>query len=259
VPQTTVPGEETWPTQPFPTKPAPYTPMGATKDMLIDFTPELHAKAVEILEQHNYGPVYTPPLAGEDAKMTIVHPGWGGGGNWMGAAFDPESMRIFVPSLNNAASTYKLVKPDAARSNFDYIGQLGRGPEGPDGLPLFKPPYLHVTAIDLTTGEHAWEIPIGDGPRDHPAIAHLKLPPLGDFGRGFPLATKSLLFITSSGADRPNFRAIDKKTGAIVHEMTLPGSPTGTPMTYSINGRQFIVSAVGGGRDPAALVALAIP
>jgi quinoprotein glucose dehydrogenase len=259
VPQTTVEGEETWPTQPFPTRPAPYTPMGATPDLLIDFTPELHAKALAILEEFNYGPPYTPPLAGEDAKMTIVHPGWGGGGNWMGAAFDPESMLIFVPSLNNAASTYKLVKPDPARSNFDYIGQLGRGPEGPDGLPLFKPPYLHVTAIDLKTGEHAWEIPIGDGPRDNPAIKDLQLPPLGDFGRAYPLATKSLLFIASSGADRPNFRAIDKKTGEIVHEMTLPGSPSGTPMTYSAAGKQFIVAAVGGGRDPAELIALSVP
>jgi len=176
----------------------------------------------------------------------------------MGAAFDPEAMMIYVPSLNNAASTYRLVKPDAARSNFDYIGQLGRGPEGPEGLPLFKPPYLHVTAIDLKTGDTAWTIPIGDGPRDHPALKDLNLPPLGDFGRAFPLATKSLLIITSSGDDKPNLRAIDKKTGQVIHEMTLPGSPSGTPMTYSVGGKQYIVVAVGGGRDPAELVAVAL-
>lgn len=260
VPQSVVEGEETWPTQPFPTKPAPYTPMGATPDMLIDFTPELKAKALAILEEYNYGPVYTPPLAGSDAKMTIVHPGWFGGANWMGAAYDPDAQRIFIPSLNNAMSTYRLVKPDPARSNFDYIAELGRGPEGPEGLPIFKPPYLHVTAIDLKTGEHAWEIPIGDGPRNHPAIAHLNLPPLGATGgRAHPLATKSLLFITHAAEDEPNFRAIDKETGETVHQMTLPGSPSGTPMTYSAGGKQYIVAAVGGGRAPAELIALALP
>ena len=259
VPQTTVEGEETWPTQPFPTKPAPFTLQGSTPDLLVDFTPEIKAKALEILKEYNYGPIYTPPLAGEDSKVTLVHPGWGGGGNWMGASVDPETMTIYIPSLNNAVSTYTLVKPDAARSNFDYIGKLGRGPQGPEGLPLFKPPYLHVTAIDLKTGEHAWEIPIGDGPRDHPLLKDLDLPPLGDFGRGFPLLTRSLLFIASSGVDKPNFRAIDKATGDVIFEYELPGSPSGTPMTYSVNGRQYIVTAVGGGRRPAELVALSLP
>lgn len=185
VPQSTAPGEESAATQPFPTKPAPYTPMGSTEDMLIDFTPELRAQALEILKGYNYGPVYTPPLVLEgDAKMTIVHPGWGGGGNWQGLSVDPDTNMAYIPSSNNSISTYGLVKPDAARSNFDYIAKLGRGPQGPEGLPLFKPPYSHVTAINLNTGEHEWVIPIGNGPIDNPAIKDLNLPPMGGRGAG---------------------------------------------------------------------------
>jgi len=260
VPQTNVPGEETSATQPFPSKPAPFTPMGSTEDMLIDFTPELRAKALEILKGFNYGPVYTPPLALEgDAKMTIVHPGWGGGGNWNGMSVDPETKMAYIPSTNNSISAYGLVKPDAARSNFDYIAKLGRGPQGPEGLPLFKPPYSHVTAIDLNTGEHAWVIPIGDGPIDNSAIKHLNLPPMGGRGRGSPVLTKSLLFITSRGTKEANFRAIDKKTGETVWETTLEGSPSGTPMTYEAEGKQYIVVATGGGRSPAGLTALSLP
>lgn len=260
VPQSTVPGEETSATQPFPSKPAPFTPMGSTEDMLIDFTPELREKALAILKEYNYGPVYTPPLElKDDAKMTIVHPGWGGGGNWNGMSVDPETNMAYIPSSNNSISTYGLVKPDPARSNFKYIANLGRGPQGPEGLPLFKPPYSHVTAIDLNTGDHVWEIPIGDGPRDHPALKDLNLPALGGFGRGFPLLTKSLLFITNGGTKEANFRAIDKKTGKTVWEMTLESSPSGTPMTYQAKGKQYIVVATGGGRNPAQLVALSLP
>ncbi len=260
VPQSTVPGEESWPTQPFPTKPAPFTPMGSTEDMVIDFTPELHAKALEILKEYNYGPPYTPPQALEGGgKMTIVHPGWGGGGNWMGMSADPETGMVYIPSTNNAISAYGLVKPDPARSNFDYIAKLSRGPQGPEGLPLFKPPYSHVTAIDLTTGEHAWVAPIGDGPRYNPAIKDLNLPPLGGFARGFPLLTKTLLFVTNSGVKNPNIRALDKATGKVVWSDTLPGSPSGTPMTYRVGGKQYIVVAMGGGRSSAGLVALNLP
>lgn len=259
VPQTTVPSEETWPTQPFPTKPAPFTLQGSTEDTLIDFTPELHAKALEILKTFNYGPIYTPPIMEDDGGMTIVHPGWGGGANWPGASLDPDTGMLYVPSVNNSGNTFALYVPDAARSNFTLMAKLGRGPDGPDGLPLFKPPYSHITAIDLNTGEHVWEIPLGDGPRDHPLLKDLDLPPMGDGRRGFPLLTKTLLFITNGGADKTNFRAIDKKTGDTVFEYIIPGSPTGTPMTYRVDGKQYIVVAVGATRKPSKLVALSLP
>jgi len=262
VPQSTVPGEETSPTQPFPTKPAPFTPMGTTEDMLIDFTPELRAEALKILKQYNYGPVYTPPtVLDENETMTLVHPGWGGGGNWHGISVDPDSKMAYIPSTNNSISTYALVKPDPSRSNFDYIAKLGRGPQGPEGLPLFKPPYSHITAIDLNTGDHAWVIPLGDGPIDHPAIKDLNLPPMGGRSRGMPVLTKSLLFIVNGGTNSPNFRAFNKTTGETIWETTLPDSPAGTPMTYMAKGKQYIIVPSGGGRSgaPARLVALALP
>ena len=257
VPQTTVEGEKTWPTQPFPTKPAPYTYQGSMPDLLIDFTPELHAKALEILKEYNYGPIYTPPLTESSGKMTIVMPGWGGGANWGGASFDPDTNVYYVPSNNARASTYMLAKPDAARSNFDYVATLGRGPQGPEGLPLWKPPYAHVTAISLNTGEHLWEIPIGDGPRDHPLLKDLNLPPMGDLGSIYPLLTKSFLFIAGGGGKgKPNFRAIDKATGKTVWETELASTPGGNPITYEIDGKQYISIPAGGRRDPAEIITL---
>lgn len=190
--------------------------------------------------------------------MTIVHPGWGGGANWMGAAADPDTGIIYVPSINSAATAFSLFVPDPARSNFKYMAKLEGRLKGPEGLPLFKPPYAHVTAIDLNSGDRLWEIPIGDGPRAHPLLKNLNLPPLGDFVRGYPLLTKSLLFITNSGTSAPNFRAFNKRTGETIWEYTLPNSPSGTPMTYRVNGKQYIVLAAGG-RDKAELIALSLP
>ncbi|MEM1250577.1 MAG: pyrroloquinoline quinone-dependent dehydrogenase, partial [Acidobacteriota bacterium] len=265
VPQTTVPGEETWPTQPFPTKPAPFSYSGSEPDLLIDFTPELRKEAMAILEQYNYGPIYTPPLLAEAGKDTLVNPGWGGSANWSGGAFDPESGVLLVPSVNHRVSTYSLGKPDPSRSNLDYVGQLGRGPAGPRGLPLFKPPYAHVTAIDLNSGHHLWEVPIGDGPIDHPAIANLELEPLGSFDRNFHLVTKTLLFLAgSAGSDESgeretNFRALDKATGETVWETTLPATLSGNPMTFVHEGRQWILVPAGGRGEPSELLALTLP
>jgi quinoprotein glucose dehydrogenase len=259
VPQTTVEGEKTWPTQPFPTKPAPFTYQGSTPDLLIDFTPELRAEAMNILEQYNYGPIYTPPLEEEAGRPTIVQPGWGGGGNWQGCAVDPESGLVFVPSVNNRASTYSMAKPDPARSNFSRIGKLGRGPQGPDGLPLWKPPYSHVTAIDLKTGEHAWDLPLGDGPRDHPRLAGLDLPPMGSMDRGFVVATSTLLLVLQGG-EAPTLRGVDKATGDVLAEVALPASPSGSPITYRVGDRQFVTfAAQAGRRGPAELLTLGLP
>lgn len=265
VPQTTVESEETWPTQPIPTKPAPYETQGSKKEDLIDFTPELHEEAVKIWEQYNTGPLYTPPMEG---KPTIYNPGWGGGGNWMGCAVDPETGYVYVPSQSGPIAV-ELTKPDAARSNFNYIGLNHGGVKGPQGLPLFKPPFGRITCYDLNTGETVWQIAHGEGPKNHPALEGLDLPPLGTSARGFPLATKTLLFAglgaggrggdAGGAGDEPNFRAFDKATGEVVHEMSVPGTPQGSPMTYLFEGEQYIVIAVGGFREPSQLVALGLP
>ena len=170
------------------------------------------------------------------------------------------------------------MQPDAARSNLRYVSGFGAGggpdPRALDGLPLGKPPYTRVTAIDLNTGEHAWMTPHGDGPIDHPRLKALNLPALGSGGSGHgPLVTKTLLFVTQGGDRRGSERdqqskitVFDKKTGENLGDIRLPGDPYGNPITYSHEGKQYIAVALGGGgfmggpgRFPAEIVALALP
>ena len=192
-------------------------------------------------------------------------PGWAGGGNWWGAAFDPETGLFYIPSLT-APIVVKLNKPDAARSDFDYVrggGGFGGGVEGPRGLPLFKPPYGRITAINLNTGDHAWTIPHGDGPRKQISeLVGKDVGPLGSGGGG-PLLTKTLLFAGQGAGGRGGraggganvFRAFDKASGRIVAELPLPAPPSGTPMTYLAGGKQYIVLAT----VDAKLVAYGLP
>jgi quinoprotein glucose dehydrogenase len=260
VAQSTVAGERTAPTQPFPTKPAPFERQGSTEENLIDFTPELRAEAKKILEQYDHGPLFTPPTE----RGTINLPGWAGGGNWWGAAFDPQTGMFYVPSIT-APIIVKLIKPDPARSNFNYVrggAAIGGSAEGPRGLPLFKPPYGRITAINLNTGDNAWMIPHGDGPRKrvNDTIKEMSgkevdVGPLGAGGGG-PLLTKTLLFVGQGAGGRGGraggganlLRAFDKATGKVVAEIELPATPSGTPMTYLAGGKQFIVLATADGK-----------
>jgi quinoprotein glucose dehydrogenase len=139
---------------------------------------------------------------------------------------------------------------------------------GPEGLPLIKPPYGRVTAIDLNRGEHVWMKPIGDGPRNHPLLKGLNLPPLGTSGRRPPLLTKTLLFLGEGdktavripkGGGGDKFRAFNKATGDVVWETELPAGTTGAPMTYMADGKQYIVVAIGGVGHLAEFVAFSLP
>ncbi len=249
VPPSAVPGERLSPTQPHPTKPAPYERQGATEENLVDFTPEIFAEAKEILDTYDHGPLFTPPTE----KGTINLPGWAGGANWWGAAFDPDTGMIYIPSITGPISV-KLTKPDPARSNLTYIrggGAFGQPVTGPRGLPLFKPPWGRITAIDLNTGDHAWMVPHGDGPRAEVSkmVGH-DVGPLGSGGGG-PVLTKTLLFIGQgaggrggrSGGGANVLRAFDKADGKIIAEVELAAAPSGTPMTYLAGGKQYIVLA----------------
>ncbi len=272
VPTSTVPGEWTSPTQPFPTKPAPFDRQGLTDDDLIDFTPELKAEAREIVKQWTIGPMFTPPTlegaAPGEKKGTLYLPGWVGGANWGGAAFDPETGTLYVPSVT-FPWLGALIKGPGRFTYTQTRKRLDREPgPGPRGLPITKPPYGRITAIDLNTGDHRWMVPNGDGPRDHPALKPLNLPPLGQMGRAAPLVTKSLLFVTEGssaglsippGGGGPRMRAFDKRTGAVVAEIPLPAGATGAPMTYEHDGRQYIVVAVAGEGHAPELVALSPP
>ena len=275
----TVPGEWSSATQPFPTKPPPFDRQGVTRDDLIDLTPELEQEALAIFAEFVSGPLFTPTIvAGEGGKKGMLQlPGQAGGANWSGAAFDPESGVLFVPSQTRLGSM--SLKPPSARqpSDRDYLPAFVR-PGGPQGLPLVKPPWSRVTAIDLSQGEILWQVPLGDGPRDHPTLAGLDLPRLGtvrnaSLAPGWPMVTKTLLFVLQAiskeaadgqtslggvgGAAFGILRAYDKATGELVAESEIDRAPGGAPMTYVVDGRQFIVVPVGSRGEEQELVALA--
>jgi quinoprotein glucose dehydrogenase len=272
VPQSMVPGEKTSATQPFPTKPPPFARQGLTTDDLIDFTPELRAEALQIVADYTLGPLFTPPtVVGENGKKGVLQmPSAAGGANWGGAGFDPETGYLFLQSAN-IISLAAVVKADASQKSA-YAIRGAAGPPGPRGLPLIKPPYGVVTAIDLNKGEIAWQVAHGDGPRDHPALKGLNLPQLGASSHSFlssggPLVTKTLLFLNQVQA-QPDLslsqtelfmRAFDKKTGAVVWEHRMTEPPFGTPMTYLHDGRQYLVVATGGAGTPGRLIAFALP
>ena len=298
VPQSSVPGEKTFPTQPFPTKPAPFDRQGTSLDDLIDFSPALKEEAIKIASQYQMGPLFTPPILRDSSGKiaTLMLPHHVGGGNWPGGAIDPETGMLYVASVTNQ-DTLALTEADPKRSDMGYVGGGGRGGRGtagasgpappitddgesgrpvqrtnigPQGLPLIKPPWGRITAIDLNTGDHVWMVANGDAPeyvKNHPAMKGIDLRNAGRPSRALLMVTKTLLFApegnnlwaSPAGAGGNMFRAIDKKTGKTIREMALPAMATGVPMTYMVNGRQFIVIAVGATGVPAELVALALP
>jgi len=274
VPQTRVPGEWTSPTQPFPTKPPAFEMQGLFEKDLIDLTPRLKTEALKIFEQYESGPLFLPPaMAGENGKKGAFSlPGGGGGANWAGAAFDPESGLLYVHS-NTIARVLAISKADPDRTQFSHVRTQPAYVSGPDGLPLIKPPWGRITAINLNTGDIEWQVAHGDGMREHSSIAHLQLNSLGNPGHrgtssGGPLVTKTLLFYTQSPRspdalelmDGKYFiRAFNKSNGFLLWEHQMEIAPHGSPMTYQLDGRQYIVTAAGGYGRRAELVAFALP
>ena len=267
-----VPGEWYSPTQPFPTKPPPFAQQGVTVGDLIDFTPELRREAEAILAGYVSGPLFTPPTLIDErpggTRGTVQVPGLVGGADWSGAAVDPESGTLYVPTVRTPA-VVGLTRSEHPRSNVDFVMQALDIAEGPQGLPLLKPPYGSLVAIDLHAGEIRWRVPNGDGLRDHPAIRHLNLPPLGQAGRVSPLVTATAVFLgegvdrgmvfTPEGVGGKLLRAYDKRTGAVVAEVELPGGTSAAPITYMADGKQYIVVAVGWSDMESEWVGLALP
>ena len=263
----TMPGEVASPTQPVPTKPPAFEYQGVGIDDLVDFTPEIRAMALEAIKDFKLGPLYTPPVLAVEGGLqgTIQRPGMGGGANWEGAAVDPDTGLLYVPS-RNSFSVLKYYAPDPATgANLRYTQtRFGTGtqPVMPRGLPLFKPPYSRMTALDVNTGELAWMVPNGNGDRfrNNPLLRELNLPPLGGDGHGGPVLTKTLLIsaLTAGGTDAgPRLVARDKTTGAEVASVDLPSGAIGTPMTYMYDEKQYIALTIGG--DIPELIALALP
>jgi quinoprotein glucose dehydrogenase len=289
VPQSTVPGERSSPTQPFPTKPPAFDLQGISDDDLIDYTPALKERARTIARQYVMGPVFSPPsVPGENGKKgTLVQPGAWGSANWNTGAFDPDTGYYYAISQTlgpaNRTARKQTGDPRATMEYADFEPALGptdqpasQSPPSTvdaisiDGLPIIKGPYGRITAIDLNRGVHVWMRPNGDGPRFHPLLKDLNLPPLGYPNRPAPLLTKTLLFLGegsdaisgTAGADwtwGKKFRAYDKATGGVIWEMELPSGTTAGPMTYEVKGKQYIVVAIGARNHPSEYVALSLP
>ena len=303
VPQSDVPGEKTSPTQPFPTKPPPYDHQGVTLDNLIDFTPELRAEALKIAARYKTGPIFTPPPVSR-AEGPIAGFRSSGGTNWPGGSFDPETHIAYVPSFTAMPILGLLPPPSKEFSDVPYVSgnaltgvRYVSGPgenvgadaparpatgaptattndgavnanASPQGLPLLKPPYGRITAIDLDNGVFVWQVAHGETPdsvRNHPALKGLTIPRTGQSGAVGALVTKTLVIAGDPLATTvPNrgrgamLRAYDKKTGAEVGTVFMPAPQSGTPMTYSLNGKQYIVVAVSGGNYSGEYLAFAL-
>jgi len=308
VPQSDVPLEKTSPTQPFPAKPPAFDRQGVSVDDLIDFTPELRAEALKLVSRYKLGPLYTPPIVSKwDGLLgTLVMPSNNGGPNWPGGAVDPQTGIIYIYSFSQI--TARGLIHDPSRSDMEYIQGIAPAPPPPgstpaarpaapggsgagrgggrgrgdgegettgrgltvQGLPLVKPPWGRISAIDLGKGEMVWQVAHGETPdavRNHPALKGLKIPRTGRAGgRIGTLVTKTLViagepgfFTTPAGVRGAMLRAYDKATGAEVGAVYMPAPQTGSPMTYMLNGQQYLVVATSGATSSGELLAFKLP
>jgi quinoprotein glucose dehydrogenase len=252
VPASDVDGEHAWPTQPFPTKPPPISPQGVTLDDAFDLTPALKAEAQAEMKKFRIGPLFTPP----SFQGTIMLPGLIGGANWGGAAIEEGTGIIYVKTTNLSAIA-RLQKPDKSSANphanevdGDYVREGQTNAVFHNGLPLLKPPYGHLTALDLNKGEIVWHVPFGDDARlrAHPALKGVALPEkLGAAGVQGAIVTKTGLIFVGGGDTA--LHAVDTKTGADLWTFPFSRRTSGTPMTYRMGDKQYVVIATGSGAE----------
>ncbi|HTB13477.1 MAG TPA: pyrroloquinoline quinone-dependent dehydrogenase [Bryobacteraceae bacterium] len=261
VPSSDIPGEHASATQPFPTKPPAFSPQGVTLDDAFDLTPELKAEAQAEMKKYRLGPLFTPP----SLQGTLGRPGIIGGANWGGGAFDPEIGMLYIKTTNSPAvfrvkkTDHSSANPRAAEVDADWSGDFGVQATFHGRLPLTKPPYGHVSALDLNHGTIAWQQPFGDWPelRENSALKGVTLPPqLGIGGPQGGIVTKGGLFFV--GGEDMSLHAIDKTNGKDLWQGALGGRSYGTPITYRTrSGQQFVIIAVGQGAD-ASIVAFSL-
>jgi quinoprotein glucose dehydrogenase len=270
VPAAYMPGEQLSETQPFPTRPAAYDMQGLTEDDIMDFTPELRREALAVLEDFQTGPLFNPPLHRDNdlgKRASLWCPGDVGGTNIDGTpAADPETGILYVTSQKGCSS--RIMVPGAERdarepmptgttiSDFAVGSTLGA--PRVRGLPIFKPPYSKITAIDMNTGEHLWWIPVGETPnliKNHPALAGVELPNTGSGEQAAQIVTRTLLMYTGEGSDgTPYLYAVNKATGETIGRVALPGDPRYGIMTYLHEGKQHVVI-----QAPNMLIGLRLP
>ena len=270
-----VPGELLAPTQPFPTKPPAYDRQGVSLDDLVDFTPEIKRRAEEIVSRFRIGPIFTPPsVASPDGTLgTLMLPSAGGGTNWPGGSLDVETGIAYLYSFTNVTALGLI--NDAERSDMNFIRGTPRGVNpalaalNVDGIPLIKPPWGRITAIDLNAGEILWQVPHGDTPdhiRNHPLLDGVDVPKTGRIGRVGTIVTRTLVIAgeagmatTETGELGAMLRAYDKSTGAEVGAVYMPAPASGAPMTYLHEGRQYVALAISGGGFPGEIIAFRLP
>jgi glucose dehydrogenase len=306
VPKGDVPGEWYSPTQPHPTKPPAYERQGVTIDDLIDFTPELRAEAVTLVSKYKIGPIFTPPVVSKvDGPLATLMQAFAT--NWEGGSYDPETHKLYVFSsggilalglvppadkrdLNyvqglattgmrtsggsgsnvlSAAERSEPPPPPVPGGSANAAADVGGGGLNVRGLPLTKPPYGRITAIDMDKGEIAWQTAHGetaDNLRNHPALKGLNIPRTGRAGQIGTLVTKTLVIAGDAGvATQPSgargamLRAYEKATGREVGSVFMPAPQTGGPMTYMWNGHQYIIVAISGGSYSGEFVAFRLP
>ena len=269
-----VPGEWYAPTQPIPSKPPPVDEIDLNEDLLVDYTPELRQRAGEIYGRHTIGWLYDPPtVARPDMLGTLQLPNSTGGVNWPGGAADPETGFFYIYTKTQIGALGLVNDPD--RSDMDFI--RGR-PDGVnfrdastsiDGFPMIKPPWGRITAIDMNVGEIAWQIPHGEAPdniRNHPLLGGQDIGRTGWPGRVGVLVTKNLViagesgsYTTDTGDTGAMLRAYDKATGDEVGAVYMTAPQSGSPMTYAVDGQQYIVVATSGGGQSGTLLAYTLP
>lgn len=271
VPASSVPGERASKTQPVPTKPAAIDLQGARDEDLIDLTPEIHKEAIDIAAGYDRGGAFTPP----SQRGMLQVPGNGGGASWSGAAIDPETGVLYV-GTQRLPTLITIRKPEPWQGSYDFIGLPSYVP-GPRGLPLLKPPFGSIVAIDMNTGDHRWRIPVGRSVAIG-AIQKLGIrEPLGLPFRSWALLTKTVMIVVQMGYYGPqrfvpglnlpirdlhnldpHLWVYDKTSGEMLAEIELPANATGSPMTYMAGGKQFIVFPVGGGPLVEELIAISL-
>lgn len=261
VPASDVPGDRASPTQPIPVKPAPWEHQGISQDDLVDFTPAVRQEAINLMANHRYGPLFQPPSLAEapDGTIgTIQIPGANGGVNWNMTCLDPVTGVNFIPS-NTSISKLALRAPDPEESDMDYFSAGLRAPRVFGEIPLVRPPWGRITAVDMNTGDHVWMAPNGDTPqaiKDLPQLAGVDLPRTGKATRIGSLVTSTLLFAGEGFGGDPYLHAYDKATGEVVASIELPAAQSGMPMTYMHNDVQYLIMTVGASGHAAELVAL---
>jgi glucose dehydrogenase len=302
-----VPGEWYAATQPFPSKPPAYSRNGVTPDVLIDFTPAMRDQALTITSKYKLGPVFTPPAAsavnGPLATLTLGTAS--GGTNWPGGSYDPETHTVFASACNACLTPIGLVQPTKEFSDMNYIlGTAGQplsmrtgpgenagadaqvrtaapraqaapaaappvNPLAVQGLPLIKPPYGTISAINLDRGEITWQVAHGETPdavRNNPALKGMNIPRTGQASSVGTLVTKGLVIAgdpqVTNTPEHPRsamLRAYDKLTGKEVGAVPIPAPQTGSPMTYMVSGKQYIIVGVSGGAYAGEYIAFRLP